>query len=840
MNWTSAARALLNTSPVPTCPALTDALAAVERGDLGAAAQRLATLNEDQRLLATFLVEIAAAKANSAPAALAGLCADLHALASNTIDLNDVPGRLLAAWAQTVAPALAPAVVARRDAFGYSQTLLCQCIEHLCAHDAAARAVAYAALLNPYHRSDVAQAWSRVGLALSVDHADRADALMRAAQAGSMRPMIQDGGEEASAHGIAMQAFARGGLAADAPAVVHALKGLLKLGRHRARKDVRSSGVATASIAAGERALLSADAGWLAIAEQLMALVWDEGPMQTDALDAVQRARTRIDPSREAAAPVGAPETPDDRPESLARRRATGEDVDAQTEAALGEWDGYGDQHVTRFVKGCRLGLDDARLEALLDAAKPEGRPEALIKGAAYALGASDARRAAWLNRGYPEGDDYGIFSADLLHLLTPDRVLAGELFYARSGQTKALAQLIGLYMQRGAPDDAARVIARIGQPAIDGAWVPAYRRGNRADDPLPAADMVPNIHVKPTPVTADTLKAALSQTKAGSDLLALALGAEDAATLAKIVKASRLKKWAKKADGPWIARIRLHAGDLDDAIAVFEGWATGRYNEHQAVALLHTFADHLRATGTATPDRIRRLVALIAPIHPQWPVHALVALSRAAMHVDAGEREALATLIRSTMRSRYRRAGDWVYGLMGLAHGRIDVGDIDAGRALLSEAVTRASQPTIYFKGPALLVTLAQVAPALPPAEFKAQYIAALQACTRHEERAYAQLMQVERGLRTLWPRGVDVTIALFAPAVLPQVLTRDLLRSLWADIAYVPEPLRVLEALWPTEALLPEIAMECVDALVKTLALTDHPALADVQTALATARAA
>ncbi|MGK0362467.1 MAG: hypothetical protein ACI9U2_004788, partial [Bradymonadia bacterium] len=822
------------------CPALTGALAAVERGDVDAAARHLATLNEDQRLLATFLVEIAAAKANAAPAALAGLCADLHALAENTIDLNDVPGRLLAAWAQTVAPALAPAVVARRDAFGYSQTLLCQCIEHLCAQDAAASAVGYAALLNPYHRSDVAQAWSRVGLALSVDHADRADALMRAAQVGSMRPMIQDGGEEASAHGVAMQAFARGGIAPDAPAVGHTLKGLLKLGRHRARKDVRSHGVATASIAASERALQSTDAAWLAIAEQLAALVWDEGPMQTDALRGVQEARAAIDPSSRAAAPVGAPEAPDDRLESLARRCAAGEDVDAQTEAALGAWDRYANAHVRRFIKGCRLGLDDARLEALLDATKPDNRPEALIKGAAYALEASDARRAAWLNRGYPEGDPYSIFSADLLHLLTPDRILAGELFYAGSGQTKGLAQLIGLYMQRGAPDDAARVIARIGQPAIDGAWVPAYRRGNRAGAPLPAANMVPSIRVEPTPVTADTLKAALSQTKAGSDLLALALGAEDAATLAKVVKASRLKKWAKKAAGPWIARIRLHAGDLDDAIAVFEGWATGRYNEHQAVSLLHTLADHLRETGTATPDRVRRLVALIAPIHPQWPVYALAALARAAMHVEPGERDALTALIRSTIRSRYRRAGDWVFGLMGLAHGRIDVGDIDAGRALLAEAVTCASRETMYFKGTALLVTLAQVAPALPPAELKTHCVAALQACTRHEKRAYAQLMQVERGLRTLWPRGVDVTIALFAPAVLPQVLARDLRRSLWADIAYVPEPLRVLEALWPTEAVLPEIAMECVDALVKTLALTDHPALADVQTALAAARAA
>ena len=62
MNWISAARDLLSHPPVPTCPALTDALAAVEAGDLEGASGHLATLNEEQRLLATFIVEVAAGR----------------------------------------------------------------------------------------------------------------------------------------------------------------------------------------------------------------------------------------------------------------------------------------------------------------------------------------------------------------------------------------------------------------------------------------------------------------------------------------------------------------------------------------------------------------------------------------------------------------------------------------------------------------------------------------------------------------------------------------------------------------------------------------------------------
>ena len=839
MDWTSAARTLLNTPPVPTCPALQRAFTAVDQSDLEAAARELATLNEEQRLLATFLVEIAAANADADAAALASLCEDLHGLAENTIDLNDLPATLLHAWADAVAPRIPPAVVARRDAFGYGQTLLCHGIERLCADGNAERALSYAALLTPYHCGDVARAWSKVAFALPIDHAERADALMRAAQAGSARPMIQDGGEEASAHGVAMQAFAAGGLAADNPAVTHAVKGLLKLARHRARRDVRSHGVATASIAAGQRAAQDADAGWLAIAEQLAAKVWDEGPIQTQALATAQQARAAIAPRK--ASTVALPATPKGNShEDLAIRRAAGEDVDAEIEVALREWNGNGYEAVAHFVNGCRLGLDDARLEALLAVARPDSRSEALIKAASYAIGAPDARRAAWLNRGYPEGDCYGIYTADLLHWLTPEKLLAGEVLYAASGQNKALGQLIGLHMRHGRMDDAARVIARIGQPQVNDAWVPSYRRGGRANDPLPAdALMRPRIWAEPTPVTAETLKAELSQAKTGSALYALALGAADADVLAKVVKASRLKKWAKKAAQPWIARIRLHTDDVDAAIGVFEGWASGRFDDHQATALLHSLALHLRETGAVTPDRVRRLTALFAQIHPMWPVHALTTLARAAIQVEPSERDAMTTLIQSAMRSRYRRTGDYVFALMGLAHGRIEVGDLEAGRALLREAVVRASDESIYFKGSALLVTLAEVASALPPDEFKAHCIAALQACTRHERHAYAQLQQVEWGLRSLWPKGVDVTLALFAPDILPQTLSRDLLRSIWADIEHVPEPLRVLGALWPSAPVLPEIAIECVQALAQALAQVEHPALAEVEAMLAAAQA-
>lgn len=844
MDWTNAARTLLNTSPTPSCPALTDALAAVERGDLEAATGHLTSLNEEQRLLATFLVEIAAARASADGAALAGLCGALHTLPENTVDLSDIPSSLLHAWAEVVAPRVPPAVVARRDSYGYGQTLLCRAIERLSSDGEAARAVAYAELLSDHHRSDVARAWSRVGLALPEDHPRRGGALMRAAEAGCARPMIQDGGEEASAHGVAIQAFATGGLAADDPAVTRSLKDLLKLGRHRARKDVRSHGVATSSIAAGRRALHDADAGWQAIAEQLAALVWDEGPMRSESLEMARRARQAIDPGDttargdvDAVTPAEGTSTASARPEELARRRAAGEDVDGEIEAALGVWDGYGLKSVARFVNGCRLGLDDDRLEELLAAVRAGERAEALVKAANYAMEAGDERRAAWLNRGYPEGDPYGIFSADLLHLLSPERQLAGELFYAASGQTRGLALLLGLHMKHGRTEDAARIIARMGQPAVDDAWVPSYRRGNRASSALPSELFTSRPSIDATPVTADTVKAALSQAKAGSELYALALGAEDAETLAKVVKASRLKKWAKKTTLPWVARIRLLTGELDEALDIFEDWTSGRFDEHLATALLHTLADHLRTTDTATAARIRRLVAIFAKIHPQWPVYAFTALARAAIHVEPAEREAMTALIRSTMSQRYRCTGDHVYGLMGLAHGRVDVGDIDAARALLSAAVTRASADSIYFKGPPLLVTLAQVSHALPADEFTAHCLAALRACIPHEQRHYAQLMMIELGLRSLWPQGADITIALFAPDVLPQVIARDLQRSVWADIEHVPEPLRVLEALWPAEAVLPEIAQECVGALARALTLAEHPDASDVRALLTAA---
>lgn len=180
-------------------------------------------------------------------------------------------------------------------------------------------------------------------------------------------------------------------------------------------------------------------------------------------------------------------------------------------------------------------------------------------------------------------------------------------------------------------------------------------------------------------------------------------------------------------------------------------------------------------------------------------------------------------------MKQRYRCTGDYVFALIGLAQGLGEVGDADGAAQLAERAVAQASKPAIYFKGPALLLGLRGLIGVLPKEIFHAHCVAALQACAIHESMRYSQMMQVELGLRSLWPAGsetADITCALFAPDVLPKVLARDLRRSVWADIAHVPAPLTVLEALWPQEPVLPEIAAECVGALAWALDAAQHPA--------------
>lgn len=568
MDWMIATDALLSTPPVPTCPALSAALSAIEAGQLETAAAALVDLNEDQRPLATFLVEIAAAaRPEVDDDALDTLCQALHALPANTVDLSKLPDRLTHAWAEAVAPRLAPATVARRDAFGHGQHLLGQAIEMLCAEGAAPRALAYAALLDPHHREEVAQAWVQIGLSLPADHAERDAALMQAAQAGNARPMIQDGGEEASAHGVALNAMARGGIAADHPAVTTSLKGLTKLGKHRARKDVRSFGVATACIGAASRVVDTGDAAWLAIAEQLLALIWDEGPLRNRAEAACALARQAPDLPADYP-PIDGPQR--DPYADLVRRRAAGEDVADAIEAALTAWDGNGLKAATLFVQGCRLDLDDARLATLLADVRPKDRPEALVEAAHYAVAASDARRAGWLNQGYPEGDRFGIFSADVLHLLSPARQMAGELYYAAEGITRALAHLVGLHMQAGRLDDAARVIARMGQPRVKEPWTPSYRRGSRGERPLPGQP--PQLGGPPVATTAETVKAQLKATKTGFALLAPA-GRSGAQVRCRPADADRASDQGALPAAPAMAGLRApvsgaggHAGTVGGA----------------------------------------------------------------------------------------------------------------------------------------------------------------------------------------------------------------------------------------------------------------------------------
>ena len=847
MDWISAARELLAHPPSHDCPQLHAALRAVEAGEVGDAHAALAELDETPRLIATFMVEIGAARAGVDPAALDRLCLGFHAVEAHVVSLDDLPRRLGLTWADEVGVQLPASSVAARDAYGHGQWLQVRTAERLLESGRAEAAIAHAERIDAHARETVADVWARLGLCFAADDPRRDAALLQAARAGAVRPMIQDGGEEASAFGAALRRFADGGVPADHPAVRLAHAGLLALAKTRARKDVRSYGVMVAGVAAGLRAEREQERGWLELARALEAAVWSDdlaarvgaavalGSHACGLLDDAglrERGRQWL-PNLDHVAPellrafARGELSMEDKPEHLLALRRAGVDVDARIEAALNHERRIGDPKVERFVRGCRMGLPDARLEALLAEVRDASRAEALVHGAALGFGDEPERRAAYLARGYPEGDRFGNYTEDLVHLLPEAKRREGERFYARHGETSALANLAAAALALGSIDEAARIVGRLGQPVVSEAWVPFYRRGNRSFTVDPPR--APGSNASPP--------ASLRAAKTGDELLALAralLADGDTKGFAELGKASRLQKWTKKkADVAALARLRVLEGQLDEAVAALEALVTGRVDHSSVGWGLRGFAEELReSTAVVDAALSERIFAVVAAVHPQSATWALAALAEVTIaRAPADEVERVCATIHATTHRLFTRSGDHVFADLGMARGRIARADpLGAGREL-DQALEHATQRGFYFDGEAALHLFAPLRAGLDAERFTAAGLQLLLACPAHHRDHYAQVMAIERGLRVLWASGdAAVTLAWLADPRVPQAIGCDVRRSIWADIAHVPDPLEVLAAAWPEAPVEVELAAECVAAAAHALARAGHPASAAV----------
>jgi hypothetical protein len=246
LSWLAKAQSLTNTPFRPSCPALATALRHVEAGQFIEASEAVRTLNDvAQRRFATLVIELRAAaaaavennnntteKTTAAIAALVELCrandrSGLHD--NNAADHNGLPRDLFETWARTVGPRLPVEMLVDRDKFfscHHGGRLLRAVVDAHCdAGQWAAAAVVARRLVHSNDVEEMARQWARIGLGLPAGSGAREEALMIAAKAGNARPKIQHGGEEAAAHGAAIEAFARGKLRYDHPAVRTAVQG---------------------------------------------------------------------------------------------------------------------------------------------------------------------------------------------------------------------------------------------------------------------------------------------------------------------------------------------------------------------------------------------------------------------------------------------------------------------------------------------------------------------------------------------------------------------------------------------------------------------------------------
>ena len=850
-DWLRSCSTLLAAPETPKCQSLLDALALAREGRTREAAQRLSELEELQRFFSTLLVEIVAVESGCTGEALVVLSTRLHQdVPTNAVDAFDISIDVLGRWARVVGVELPPAQVVARDAYGYSQPLLQATISELCDRGEASRALPYAEQLNGYFRTDCATAWAQLGFAPSPS---AELAFSRSANAGNARPMIQDGGEEASAHGACLEALSRG-LAAEHDAVQTALKGLKKLTKKRARKDVRSHGAMRAAVAAALRAEESGDQAWRDIAADLIECIWtDELKRRAQAAlllaDFALKLQDEPTFAQRASGFIGENEVfevsrvqnalrrstkgeakDEDSPERVAERRKRGVDVTQEVEGFLRTWDGYGSQNVARFVMGCRLNLSDEELEALLERVKVSSRPEALVKGANYGLDGEPERRLALLERGYPEGDRFATFTKSLLPLLTPELLEKAERFFADGGVSRGLILIAAAFVENGSIDDAARVVARIGQPTVSREpWTPFYRMGSRkfslpeGTEPIAAREGADPTHIK----------AELKATKTADELLTLARTVADVPeALEAVVKASRLKKFNKrKPDLVHTSGVRLLAGLIDESIAIVEALVSGRISEGDVAKALQDIAAYLlRTPDDVSLERARRLMAVLAKVHPQYVTGTFYVMARALVHgLPESDREIAIVELVALAQQRYRRAGDHVYVYCGIGAGALKSGTLEVATQHFGRAVEHAGQEVIYFKAEFLVRALSAVSEVFTrqrPEVWRELVHRALIICVKHEEHHYAQVIQVERAVRYLWLAGdVEAVNRLLLSEALPVKVHQDLQRSIWADIDHSPDPLASLQGAWPSESLPPAVTQELLEATARSLRRVGHP---------------
>lgn len=844
MDWIAHIKGLLESGENSVCEPLEIALDKLKGGRFDLAGEQLKGLEENQRLLCLCIIEIEAIRLGASNEEITLLSelfnTEVHV---NSINDRDLSLEFVDYWIKTVSPYLSPDQVQLRSEYlSRGQSVLYRSVLELIKLDRHIDAFELALLYDTYYRESYANLWGSIAVCLP-EGDKKNQAIERAYKAGSIRPMIQNGGEESAAFGIALKHLIQIPLSTDHPAIQFIHKGLHKLAKTYAEKDVRSDGVSNAAVAAARAAIQFNDNNWLEFAKSFECVTWSDHlktAVQVSIAIAdehlnkapdipTQHWLKKLNLSSQEELKLWVDETlyggrlNDPYVEAVKQQRA-GEDVEARFDELLNDVK-YGEPNATRFINACRLCLEDKALDALLDKIPEREKKEALVWGSRWGFYKQPERVMKYLVQGYPEGDVFGSKTSGLLHFLTPDMLLKGEIYFAENDRQEGLISIASQYISKGDMASASRVIGRIGHTKYNEKWRPRYKQIRDFNDYVPSGlkHDSKNIYEPKIKLSVDEIKSHIKLAKKSEDLWEIVESYEITDALkSALLKAVNLKKYQKgKSNLLFNIRIRTYLNELEGISELIRNVSRIK-TDWPDVPFLELLQEHLLLNPShITAETYSALMFWMGMFHPQDVTEATFNLAKMALLTEESFQNEAINSVAKFFKLKYRYKSDHCFGFVGLAQGSALVGDQDSVEYCLDQAFTVLSERCTYMKGRWLIRKIAPLKQTIGNDVWMKYVLKAFQYIIEMEDNPELEL---EFSYRELWSYdGDDALIALLESSLLPKKLREHLCRSIWFDIEHSNMPDQILISSSPPKNLPYAIRFEFSEAVNRVLKLNN-----------------
>ncbi|TMO05264.1 hypothetical protein [Pseudoalteromonas sp. S558] len=861
-NWYKFSEELLSTKKEEGCKPFLLALDNIKQGNVNGAITALQDLNELQYLLSVIILEIQHIKLGGDRSLLTLFTVALREnVAIGSVDTSHIYHKIKLTWARDVCALLPDDDVIYRNQYQNYDGLLIDVINERCRLGLHIEALPLVHKVNSYYRETLSETWANVVSGLPEGDV-KEQALMELARVGAYRPMIQDGGEEASAFANAIKGFTEIDLESSHPAVQVSFKGLLRLSRHRAEKDVRSFGTFTAQVAAARAASRLRHDGWLDIAKKLADNIYDKDleqramvALQVAEFHCLEKPISELQPIIESIGLVwSGVDDPlkainnyiDSKPlkkvsadDELANAIMAGKDMSAEVALRMVQEDKenkYYTRAYNRFLLGCELCLPDEQLNRFYEELDWH-HEEALVIGASRLSRRQPERVLPYLKRGYPQGDQYGTYTESLLPFLTPDLLAKAERFFIDVEESEPLTLFIAHWVLHDNLHNAARILGYLGETTATREWVPCYRRGDRAENPFITIAQK-EAKAKPLPYLGEVsdIKAAIKACTTTALLLQLTTNHwQDKQLIEAVLKAAKLKKYQKTLDDRCaLIKLYLVANELETAVELLPSVNTGRRRwtnaEYGADPIQDILSFLMKSPENLTLELFNILLKEVSKIFPQWIWSAYFSLARLSCHLSKPERVEAQQAIIKTASKVFKFPSDNTAVYFGFLKGTLEVEGYSSSQSNQLETWFYTIKDLMDLKGcyVGIVWIIEQVANLKThlPKEVWEKFSVDLYTNIQFSEYKYKARSILEQTLLHLWSVN-DLTLlkALIESNKLPEHLQYDFYRSIWKDIHLAPNPYDVLALTKPDLKATSILKNEFTESLCRVMVEHQHP---------------